>query len=113
MFCNAAETRPTSALTKNHILPGTIYDQVIELADKLDIELILIGAHGPAIKDYLLGSNAAHRAAFEKVSPCDPKLKRAPANIRAIKAFRPINLGDHAVGPFARLAQICATCGNI
>lgn len=42
-----------------HILSGTVYDQVIRLADSLDVDLILVGAHRPELKDYLLGSNAA------------------------------------------------------
>ena len=44
---------------QTHVLTGTIYDQAIALADKLDSDLILIGAHRPDLKDYLLGSNAA------------------------------------------------------
>lgn len=42
-----------------HVRTGTIYDQVIQLADTLGTDLILIGAHRPELKDYLLGSNAA------------------------------------------------------
>lgn len=53
---------------KTHLLSGTIYDQVIALAEKLDVELILIAAHGPAIKDYLLGSNAARMVRHSKKS---------------------------------------------
>lgn len=51
-----------------HVLSGTIYDQVISLAGKLDVELILIGAHGPQMKDYLLGSNAARLVRHSKRS---------------------------------------------
>ncbi|MCL3881887.1 universal stress protein [Marivita sp. GX14005] len=42
-----------------HVLKGTVYDRVIALANSLDVDLILIGAHQPQLKDYLLGSNAA------------------------------------------------------
>lgn len=42
-----------------HVLTGTVYDNVINLANKLDIDLIIIGAHQPELRDYLLGSNAA------------------------------------------------------
>ena len=42
-----------------HVLTGTVYDKVITLAQSLDVDLILIAAHQPDLKDYLLGSNAA------------------------------------------------------
>ncbi|SHG68326.1 universal stress protein [Marivita hallyeonensis] len=42
-----------------HVLIGTVYDKVIALAKVLDVDLILIAAHQPDLKDYLLGSNAA------------------------------------------------------
>lgn len=42
-----------------HVLSGTVYDKVIALATALDTDLILIAAHQPDLKDYLLGSNAA------------------------------------------------------
>ncbi|MFP7674458.1 universal stress protein [Marivita sp. S0852] len=44
---------------KSYVLQGTVYDRVIALANTLDVDLILIGAHQPELKDYLLGSNAA------------------------------------------------------
>ena len=44
---------------KQHVLSGTVYDRVIGLASKLDADLIVIGAHQPELRDYLLGSNAA------------------------------------------------------
>ena len=45
--------------TKMYLLAGTIYDRVIKLAKNIDADLILISAHSPELKDYLLGSNAA------------------------------------------------------
>ncbi len=42
-----------------HVLEGTVYDKVIRLADELDVDLIMVGAHRPELKEYLLGSNAA------------------------------------------------------
>lgn len=44
---------------KQHVLSGTVYDRVIGLASKLEADLIVIGAHQPELRDYLLGSNAA------------------------------------------------------
>ncbi|WP_342076684.1 universal stress protein [Yoonia sp. SS1-5] len=51
-----------------YALTGTVYDKVIDLADKLAIDLILIGAHQPALRDYLLGSNAARVVRHAKTS---------------------------------------------
>ncbi|QBF33911.1 universal stress protein [Thalassococcus sp. S3] len=53
----AVESAGLSALT--HILSGTVYDKVIHLANTLEVDLIMVGAHQPELKDYLLGSNAA------------------------------------------------------
>lgn len=44
---------------KSYVLNGTVYDRVIALANSLNVDLIMIGAHQPELKDYLLGSNAA------------------------------------------------------
>jgi nucleotide-binding universal stress UspA family protein len=42
-----------------HVLHGSIYDEILRAADKLGVDLIVIGSHRPALKDYLLGPNAA------------------------------------------------------
>ncbi|WP_172331243.1 universal stress protein [Mangrovicoccus sp. HB161399] len=42
-----------------HVLEGTVYDKVIRLADELDVGLIIVGAHRPELREYLLGSNAS------------------------------------------------------
>ena len=44
---------------KGHVTMGTIYDEIMKVADKLDCSLIIMEAHRPALKDYLLGPNAA------------------------------------------------------
>lgn len=44
---------------KVHVASGKIYDRVIQMANTIGADLILISAHGPELKDYLLGSNAA------------------------------------------------------
>ncbi len=62
---NAAEAELESAITDAgidatpHVASGTVYDRVITLADTIGSDLILISAHSPELKDYLLGSNAA------------------------------------------------------
>ena len=42
-----------------HVLHGSIYDEILRAADKLGVDLIVIAAHRPELKDYLLGPNAA------------------------------------------------------
>lgn len=44
---------------KGHVALGKVYDDLIATANKLKADLILIGAHQPELKDYLLGPNAA------------------------------------------------------
>lgn len=38
---------------------GNIYEEVIESANKVAADVIVIGSHRPKLKDYLLGPNAA------------------------------------------------------
>lgn len=57
------------AFTKEHIpehIPvrhvitqGTIYESIIDTAETVDADLIVMAAHRPELKDYLLGPNAA------------------------------------------------------
>ncbi|MFC7705297.1 universal stress protein [Plastorhodobacter daqingensis] len=42
-----------------HVLHGSIYDEILRAADKVGADLIVLGAHRPELKDYLLGQNAA------------------------------------------------------
>jgi len=42
-----------------HVMHGTIYDEILRAADKLKIDVIVMGSHRPAFQDYLLGPNAA------------------------------------------------------
>jgi len=44
---------------KRHVVQGSIYDMIISTADRLDCSLIILEAHRPDLKDYLLGPNAA------------------------------------------------------
>ncbi|MBM7068400.1 universal stress protein [Actibacterium sp. 188UL27-1] len=45
-----------------HVTHGTIYDQILRAAAKLGATCIVIGAHRPELKDYLIGPNAARVA---------------------------------------------------
>ncbi len=44
---------------KAHVAHGTIYEEIIKAAAKLNCEVIVISAHRPELKDYLLGPNAS------------------------------------------------------
>ncbi|PTW59043.1 nucleotide-binding universal stress UspA family protein [Breoghania corrubedonensis] len=55
-FMGAQDT-PDGA--KGHVAHGTIYDEIMKAADKLDCDLIVMASHRPELKDYLLGPNAA------------------------------------------------------
>ncbi|MFN3824303.1 MAG: universal stress protein [Pseudorhodobacter sp.] len=50
---------PEEVKVHPHILHGTIYDEILRAAEKLGVDVIVMGAHRPALKDYLLGPNAA------------------------------------------------------
>jgi len=50
------------------VLSGTVYDSVLETADKLGADVIIIGAHQPKLRDYLLGANAAKVVRHSKQS---------------------------------------------
>jgi len=47
---------------------GTIYQQIVEAAEKLPADLIVMASHRPSLKDYLLGPNAARVARHAKSS---------------------------------------------
>ena len=53
---------PDGIQTELHIARGTIYDQIIHTANALGVDGVLVGAHSPTLKDYLIGPNAARVA---------------------------------------------------
>jgi nucleotide-binding universal stress UspA family protein len=55
----AAETLPSDITATPHVATGTIYDQIIQAAETFGCDAIVIGAHRPELKDYLVGPNAA------------------------------------------------------
>ncbi|MCF3595396.1 universal stress protein [Rhodobacteraceae bacterium LMO-12] len=42
-----------------HVRHGTIYEQIIAMADRVDADMIVMASHRPEMSDYLLGPNAA------------------------------------------------------
>lgn len=53
---------PEDVPAELHVARGKIYDQILKVAKDLGVEGIVVGAHSPDLKDYLLGSNAARVA---------------------------------------------------
>jgi nucleotide-binding universal stress UspA family protein len=50
---------PANVDVHPHVLHGSIYDEILNAANKLGVDVIVIGSHRPELKDYLLGPNAA------------------------------------------------------
>ncbi|MCZ4272508.1 universal stress protein [Maritalea porphyrae] len=53
---------------KLHLAHGTIYDEILQYAAKIQCDLIVMGSHRPEFKDYLLGPNAARVVRHAKQS---------------------------------------------
>ena len=47
------------AHVEGHVAHGSIYEEIIRVADELHCDLIVLASHRPELKDYLLGPNAA------------------------------------------------------
>jgi nucleotide-binding universal stress UspA family protein len=59
---------PNEVKTKVHLAHGSIYDEIMRLADKLGCDAIVMAAHRPELRDYLLGPNAARVVRHAKQS---------------------------------------------
>ncbi|TCS66223.1 universal stress protein [Primorskyibacter sedentarius] len=58
-----------NAKNVRHIVTtGKAYEEILKVAKETDPELIVLGAHKPDLKDYLLGPNAARVVRFAKAS---------------------------------------------
>jgi len=49
----------TNLEVRQVVATGSAYEEILRVAEKTDSDLIVIGAHKPDFKDYLLGPNAA------------------------------------------------------
>ena len=54
-----ADNLPDELNLSTHVHHGTIYKEILSLADEIDCGLIIMASHRPETKDYLLGPNAA------------------------------------------------------
>ena len=51
----STDLQPNAAVTHG----PTIYTEILAFAEEVGGDLIVVGSHRPAMKDYLLGTNAA------------------------------------------------------
>lgn len=56
------------AMLKGHVTKGSVYQEIIHIADQLKCDAIVMTAHRPDLKDYLLGPNAARVVRHAKQS---------------------------------------------
>ena len=52
---NASDLQPNILVTHG----ASIYAEILAVAEEAEADLIVVGSHRPAMKDYLLGTNAA------------------------------------------------------
>ncbi len=50
---------PADITIRHVITQGTVYECIIDTAERVEADLIVMAAHRPELKDYLLGPNAA------------------------------------------------------
>ena len=50
---------PKETKATHHVRQGSIYSEVVSLANEMSIDLIVMASHRPELKDFLLGPNAA------------------------------------------------------
>lgn len=58
----AAEIVPSARMGGYIAAHGTVYEKIVEAADEIGAEVIVMAAHRPSLKDFLLGPNTARVA---------------------------------------------------
>lgn len=61
---------PDDIRVTTHVHHGTIYEQIIETADAIGADMIVMASHRPEMSDYLLGPNAARVVRHARQSVC-------------------------------------------
>ncbi len=54
-----ADNVPSDVKTQAIVANGTVYEEILRVAAEIKCDLIVMASHRPALKDYLLGPNAA------------------------------------------------------
>lgn len=63
-----ARNVPEGIPVKLDVAYGNIYEEILEVAARIGVDLIVIASHRPQLKDYLLGPNAARVVRHAKCS---------------------------------------------
>lgn len=63
-----AKNIPDGVSADAHVLHGTIYKEIIGIANKVKADMIIMAAQRPEMKDYFLGPNAARVVRHAKQS---------------------------------------------
>lgn len=50
---------PSGMTAHEMVAQGPVYDEILSVAEEIKADLIVIGAHRPDLRDYLLGPNAS------------------------------------------------------
>lgn len=67
-LCSDALGPERNATIRHVVATGTAYQEILKTAESAGSDLIVIGAHKPDFKDYLLGPNAARVVRHSSVS---------------------------------------------
>lgn len=67
-MCTATLGAERNEKIRHVVATGTAYQEILKTAESADSDLIVIGAHKPDLKDYLLGPNAARVVRHSTVS---------------------------------------------
>lgn len=59
---------PDDLEVQHIVAQGTVYRSIIEIGREINADLIVIAAHRPELKDYLLGPNAAKVVRHSEIS---------------------------------------------
>jgi len=63
-----ADNVPDDISVQNIVGEGTVYEVILNMADKIGADLIVMASHRPELQDYLLGPNAASVVRHAKCS---------------------------------------------
>jgi nucleotide-binding universal stress UspA family protein len=63
-----AEHVPEGVAVFKHVDTGTIYHCILETAERVGIDLIVMASHRPEMSDYLVGPNASRVVRHAKIS---------------------------------------------
>nr|WP_170677240.1 universal stress protein [uncultured Ruegeria sp.] len=67
-MCEATLGKERNEKVRHVVATGTAYQEILKTAESAGSDLIVIGAHKPDLKDYLLGPNAARVVRHANVS---------------------------------------------